>query len=88
MKFTVRLNEKFVVFKQYTNGNIIYSKPIGYYNTLKEVAKLHEDAIPANNVGGGHIAGMDLGYSATKKKKLKKQILTRFGVINGRNNII
>jgi hypothetical protein len=81
MKNIVKIDEHYVVLKQYTNGEFIYARPIKAFKNLREAVKLEEEmasAVPATNAGGGHVAGLDIGYSKKKKYKFfDKNMLRR-----------
>jgi hypothetical protein len=79
MKHIVKLSEDYAIFKTYEQGDSKFARVVARTRTLKEAMKLVEDvgmgggcAIPANNVGQGNIAGLDIGLR--KKKKSKKWI--------------
>ena len=68
----IKLDEHYVVMKQYSDGTYTYARPIAKFKDLREAVKLSEEfasAVPANSVGGGGVSGLDIGYS--KKKKYK-----------------
>lgn len=77
----VKISDKYFVLKQYTDGERVYARPIQGFDDLREAVKLVEEmasAVPATNAGGGHIAGLDIGYSKKKKYKFfDKNMLRR-----------
>ncbi len=75
MKYLVQLDEGYAIFKQYSKGDVVFARPIEAFERLAEAMKrLKEDAVPVNNVGGGHVAGLDIGL---KNKKIKTKIVKR-----------
>ena len=83
--YIVKLSEGYCVFKQYQIKDMVYARPIAIKEVLREAVELIEDEVPANNVGSGNIAGVELGYPVNKKKKL---ILKKYGLRNGPKPII
>lgn len=78
MKHVVKLEEGYAVFKTYEQGSIKYARIVARTSTLKKAMRLAEDvgmgggcAVPANNVGQGNIAGLDIGLRKSGKKKKK-----------------
>ena len=78
-KHIVKLGEDYAIFKTYEHGETKFARVIARTKDLKEAMKLAEDVgmgggcpIPANNVGQGNIAGLDIGLR--RKKKSKKWI--------------
>lgn len=69
----VKSGDKYLIFKSYKEGDKEFSRVVKKVNDLKVAKKyVKEDAVPANCVGGGAIAGLDIGI-VQKYKKLKKK---------------
>ena len=66
----VRSNGKYLIFKLYESENLKFARVVSQADSLFEAKILAEDMMPATNVSGGAIAGMDIGLS--KKKKYRE----------------
>jgi len=80
-KFIVKVEERFVIYKQYTDGERYYAHPMDKFESLREAVEyLGEEfasAVPANCMGGGAIAGDNIGYSKKRGYKFFTNIMRR-----------
>lgn len=75
----VRSKGKYLVFKLYEYKNRKFARVIHEADYLYEANEIKEDLMPANNVGSGNIAGMDIGLTKKyKKKKPNGYIISRY----------